>query len=214
MTKTKNTDGKEGPIIIDGYDSYKEDEINVYEEKIVGKEGMRIDRELFESFADQVKNNDFIKQKFKEGNVKDAEEYVKKELFNKPEEYINLDKLRKAVKLDRRLTLRELLEKIVGKLKKFKSKNELLEEEINKFIELHGTDRDNLQECIHAIKLFMKEYIANITFRKIIDEGNFTALETNPAFSMKDLEDLNGWREDLINYVRDYVNLNVFAGVA
>jgi type I restriction enzyme R subunit len=214
LTKTQETDGKEKSVILDGYESYKEDEINVYEEKIVGKEGMRIDRELFESFADQVKSNDFIKKKFKDGNIREAEEYVKKELFNKPEEYINLDKLRKAVKLDRRLTLREVLEKIFGKLKRFKSKDELLEEEINKFIELHGTDRDNLQECIHAIRLFMKEYIANTTFRKIIDEGNFTELETNPAFSMKDLEDLNGWRDDLINYVRDYVNLNTFAGVA
>ena len=56
----------------------------------------------------------------------------------------------------------------------------------------------------------MKEYIANATFRKVIDERNFTELETNPVFSMKDLEDLNGWRDTLINYVKDYVNMNVF----
>jgi len=171
---------------------------------------MRIDRELFDSFADTVKNDEFISKKFKEGRLEEAEEYVRKELFNKPEEYINLDKLRKAVKLDRRLTLREVLEKIFGKLKRFKLKDEILEEEISKFVELHGTDRDNLQECIHAIKLFMKEYIANATFRKIIDERNFTELETNPVFSMKDLEDLDGWRDTLIDYIKDYVNLNVF----
>jgi type I restriction enzyme R subunit len=97
---------------------------------------------------------------------------------------------------------------------KFKKKDELLEEEISKFIELHGTDRENLQDCIHAIRLFMKEYITNVTFRKIIDTGDFTELETNPVFSMKDLEELDGWRDDLINYVKDYVNLNVFMGVA
>ncbi|MCK5282085.1 MAG: hypothetical protein KAK00_01635 [Nanoarchaeota archaeon] len=50
--------------------------------------------------------------------------------------------------------------------------------------------------------------------RNVIDERDFASLETNPVFSMKELEELNGWTDDLINYVRDYVNLNVFAGVA
>jgi type I restriction enzyme, R subunit len=215
ITGKTNDDGREAPIILsDGHESYKDDEIKTYEENVVGIDGMRIDRELFESFADTVKQDDFINKKFKEGRLEEAEEYVRKELFNKPEEYINLDKLRRAVKLDRRLTLREVLEKIFGKLKKFKKKDDLLEDEISKFIELHGTDRDNLQECIHTIRLFMKEYIVNCAFRKIIDEGNFTELETNPVFSMKDLEELDGWKDDLIHYVKDYVNLNVFMGVA
>jgi len=74
----------------------------------------------------------------------------------------------------------------------FKSKDENLEEEIAKFIELHGVDKDNLQECVHVMRLFMKEYIANATFRNIIDERNFTELETNPVFSMKYLEELDG----------------------
>ena len=56
----------------------------------------------------------------------------------------------------------------------------------------------------------MKEYIVNATFRKIIDNKTFTELETNPVFSMKDLEELDGWKDDLINYVKDYVNMNVF----
>lgn len=175
---------------------------------------MRIDRELFDSFAEKVKDDDFISKKVQSGHLEEAEEYVRRELFNKPEEYINLEKLRKAVKLDRRLTLREVLEKIFGKLSRFKKKDELLDEEIDKFISLHGTDRDNLQECIHAIRLFMKEYIVDAEFRDIIDSGNFTELETHPVFSMKDLAELDGWRDDLINYVKDYVNLNVYMGSA
>lgn len=215
ITKKYVDDGREKPMIVaESYENYNKDLIKTYTEIDIGKEGMRIDRELFDSFADTVKEDEFISKKFKEGRLEEAEEYVRKELFNKPEEYINLDKLRKAVKLDRRLTIREVLEKIFGKLKKFKNKDELLEEEIAKFIELHGADRDNLQECIHVIKLFMKEYIINTSFRKIIDDGNFTALETNPVFSMHDLEELDGWKDDLINYVKDYVNLNVFMGVA
>lgn len=214
ITTTYPDDGKVKPIIIEGYESYQDDDMKTYTENPVGMDGMRIDRELFDSFADIVKADDFISKKFKDGRLEEAEEYVKRELFNKPEEYINLDKLRRAVKLDRRLTLREVLEKIFGSLEKFKTKDELLKDEISNFIELHGTDRDNLQECIHAIRLFMKEYIADATFRKIIDSKNFTELETNPVFSMKDLEELDGWREDVVNYVKDYVNINVFMGAA
>ena len=59
----------------------------------------------------------------------------------------------------------------------------------------------------------MREYIQNATFRTIIDEGNFTELETNPVFSMQDLEELDGWRDDLVNYIKDYVNLKPFEGV-
>ena len=195
------------------YKSHSVDSIKTYDENPVGNDGMRIDRELFDSFANTVKGDDFIKKRFNEGRFEEVEEYVRKELFDKPEDYINLDKLRRSVKLDRRLTLREVVEKIFGRLKRFKYKDELLEDEISNFIEIYGNNRSNLQECIHAIKLFMKEYIVSETFRIIIDNGDFTELETNPALSMKDLEELDGWRDDLVNYVKDYVNLNVFTGV-
>ena len=61
-------------------------------------------------------------------------DYVNREVFDKPEEYYTLDKLRKAAAVDRRLTLREILEKIFGLIPRFKSKDELLEEEFAKFV--------------------------------------------------------------------------------
>jgi len=38
-------------------------------------------------------------------------DYVNKEIFDKPNEFYSLEKLRKAAAVDRRLTLREILEK-------------------------------------------------------------------------------------------------------
>ena len=61
-------------------------------------------------------------------------DYVNREVFDKPEEYYTLDKLRKAAAADRRLTLREILEKVFGLIPRFKSKDELLEEEFAKFV--------------------------------------------------------------------------------
>jgi type I restriction enzyme R subunit len=54
---------------------------------------------------------------------------VNREVFDKPAEFYTLDKLRRAAAVDRRLTLREILEKIFGLIPRFKSKDELLEEE-------------------------------------------------------------------------------------
>ncbi len=61
-------------------------------------------------------------------------DYVNRELFDKPDEFYTLDKLRKAAAVDRRLTLREILEKIFGLIPRFKSRDELLEEEFSKFV--------------------------------------------------------------------------------
>ena len=51
-----------------------------------------------------------------------------------PTSIYTLEKLRKAAAVDRRLTLREILEKIFGLIPRFKSKDELLEEEFAKFV--------------------------------------------------------------------------------
>ena len=46
-------------------------------------------------------------------------------MFDKPEEYYTLDKLRKAAAVDRRMTIREILEKVFDLIPDFKSKDEL-----------------------------------------------------------------------------------------
>ena len=216
VSKKYEDDGREKPMVLrKGYENYNTDDIKTFSEVKVGNDGMRIDRELFDKFKDDIKNNPNVKEKYDKGFVGEAIEYVKKELFNKPEEYINLEKLSKAIKLDRRLSMRELLALIFENIIP-KKKTDLLDDEIAKFIDLNSENKHktSLQDSIHLIKRFMREYIQNVTFRTIIDNGDFTELETNPVFSMKDLEELDGWRDDLINYVRDYVNLKPFEGVA
>ena len=72
---------------------------------------MKIDRMFFEKFEDTVRENDFIAASVEAGQWDRVIDYVNREVFDKPEEYYTLDKLRKAAAVDRRLTLREILEK-------------------------------------------------------------------------------------------------------
>ena len=195
------------PPVPKDYESFIPDPIKGIAETTIGLKGMKIDRKLFERFEETVKADDYIKQKIDEGRFNEAEEHIKQAIFNKPEDYFDLDKLRKSLKLDRRLSLREILEKIFGKIKKFKTKDELLEEEVDKFISIYHPEN----KFIYIIREFIKVYILDTELRKIIDSKEFASLATNPRFNIKDLKELDGWKDPVVEYIRDYVPLNAFA---
>jgi type I restriction enzyme R subunit len=146
-----------GPVVVGGaYEHLGTDILSMIKEEAIGFEGMKIDRMFFEKFEDTVRENDFIAKSVETGQWDRVIEYVNREVFDKPEEYYNLDKLRKAAAVDRRLTLREILEKIFGLTPRFKSKDELLEEEFAKFV---ADTKPEEAEAIPAIKTFFKAYV-------------------------------------------------------
>jgi type I restriction enzyme R subunit len=188
------------------YESFCPDPIKGITETVIGLEGMKIDRKLFERFEEVLKADEYVKYKIYEGKYDEAEAYIKREVFDKPEDYFNLDKLRKSVKIDRRLSLREILDKIFGKIKRFKSKDEFMEEEIQKFISIYYPE----SKFVHIIGQFMKAYIIDEGIRRIMESGEFSELATNPRFNMRDLKELDGWRAPVVEYIKDYVPLNAF----
>ena len=136
-------------------------------------------------------------------------DYINREVFDKPEEYYTLDKLRKAAAVDRRLTLREILEKIFGLIPRFKSKDELLEEEFAKFV---ADVKPDEATAIPAIKTFFKAYVTSDRIREIIETGHFTDLATNAYFSTRDFKAVpKKYRALVPEYVKYYVSLNQFA---
>ncbi len=60
---------------------------------------------FFDCFADEVRENDFTAQAIEAGYI----DYVNQEVFDQPEEYYALAKLRQAAAVDRRVTLREIV---------------------------------------------------------------------------------------------------------
>lgn len=192
------------------YENQMYDPLKSMREMEVGIEGMKIDRKLFEKFEERVKSNKFIKDNFNMGNIEEAEEYIKNKFFDKPEEYLNLEKLRRAIKLDRRLTLKEVLQKIFGIIKSFKSKEELLDDEFEKFVAIYGKNPE-IAKRIHIIKHFMKAYILNNEIREIMETKEYSKLATNPMFNQQDLKELDGPMYAIVDYIKDYISLNKFA---
>lgn len=202
--------GGTGPTVPGGIYEYSgQDILSTMKQELVGYEGMKIDRMFYEKFEEVVRENDFIAASVEAGQWDRVINYVNKEVFDKPNEFYTLDKLRKAAAVDRRLGLREILEKIFGLIPRFKSKDELLEEEFAKFVADYKPDE---AEAIPAMKNYFKAYATNNQIRHIIETGELTDLVTNSAFSLNDFRAVpQKYRTLIPNYVKDYVSLNQFA---
>ena len=206
-----------GPILGNGnevrewlrrYDYPGEDVLAGIEVEYIGDEGMKVDRMLFDRFADQVREDETVRDAVESGQWDRLTDYVIREIFDKPEDYYNLNKLRTATGADRRVTIREFVERALGLITRFKSKDELLEEEFDKFI----TDHAPSPASITAVKTYFKAYVTSEEVRRIIDTGQLPALATNPGFSINDYRAVpRRYRSLVREYVMDYVSLNQFA---
>lgn len=182
------------------------DPLKTFEEAHVGPRGMRVDRELFQRFQEKVKADPFIRERYEQGDMPAVEDYVRTEIFDKPEDYVNLQKIRQALRLDRRPRLAEVLDFIFGRTPHLKSKDELLDDEVEKFVAIHKPDSGD----VHAIRSFLKAYISDAEVRRIVDSRQFAQLATNPRVSMADLRALGNWRDVIPEYVKDYVAINTY----
>lgn len=181
------------------------DRIAKLSESTIGADGMKIDRMYFQKFGDQVKNDPFVIEKVLAGELESAAEYIEKNIFDKPKEFYTLDKLRKSVQSDRRVPLKELLAYLFGLLPYIKSKNELLDDEFDKFDSRFLPD----EKTWLNVKHFFKAYILDADFRQIIESGNFTQLNVNPNGDT--FQKITPQLRKLIpEYIKDYIPLNQF----
>jgi type I restriction enzyme R subunit len=200
--------GGDGPVVIDGYEYVDPDVLKVIEEREIGLNGMKIDRMFFEQFEERIRNDEFIKEYVENRSWDTLLDYLNQNVMNRPEHFYTIEKLRKAAGVDRRISLREVVEKALGLIPGFKSKNQLLEEEFEKFI----LDRkpENPKD-INAMKYYFKAYVLSNRIREIIDSKEFTQLNVTPSFNMQDYKNVpKKWREIIPEYIKDYVSLNQF----
>lgn len=196
----------EGP---ETYEHLGADILATVKVEAIGSEGMKIDRMLFERFKDAVRDNPVISAAVEAGQWDRVIDLVNREVFDKPEEYYSLEKLRKAAAVDRRLSLREILEKMFGLIPHFKSKDELLEEEFSKFVADHVPSPPS---SVAAIRHYFKAYVTSGRVRDIIDQRQFADLATDPVFSTRDFKAVpEEFRTLVPEYIKDYVSLNQFA---
>jgi len=201
--------GGEPPRPAVTYEHHGNDLIYSVQEETIGYEGMKIDRMFYEKFEDTLRENPTVSAAVEAGHWDAAVDYVNREIFDQPNEFYNIDKLRKAAAVDRRLGLREIIEKIFGLIPRFKSKDELLEEEFAKFV---ADYKPTEATAIPALKNYFKAYASSDQIRHIIESGEYTDLATNATFSSRDLKAVpEPYRALIPSYIKDYVSLNQFS---
>lgn len=212
MPLSTGSEGGKGTATVTGgigpYEHFDPDEVVTQVETQIGANGMRIDRELFRKFEDAARADMKLADLVTAQNWEAATRHVIEEIFDKPNEFYTLEKLRRAAGVDRRISVRELIEKAFGFIPAFKSKAELIEDEFQKFL---ADQQPEEADRIREMRYFFEAYIRDAHVRAKIDTGDFASLNVNPTFTTRDLKEVPAtWRKRIPEYIKDYVSLNPF----
>ncbi|MBK8296856.1 MAG: DEAD/DEAH box helicase family protein [Saprospiraceae bacterium] len=205
--KQKSTGGSDPKgVDIDQIEIFNPDKVKSIMETPIGIEGMKVDRKLFEKAREELHKDTEVKSAIENEQWEKAIQIVRDKYEDKPQLFLNLDKIRKSENLDRRITWREFLERAFGFIDGFKSKDEKIEDECDKFISIYKPE----SKYVPHIKNYLKAYVADDKFRQIINNKHFADLNVYGGFSMSEFKALNGWRETIPDYVKDYVPINQY----
>ncbi len=155
--------------------------------------------ELFEKF---VRSNKEIIEAVENNHWEEIESFIEKNYFRKKD--ITLKNLSGHLKLGRTPTTRELIEKALGYITEFKSKNELIDDHYKKFVSEFNFDKDEYWK----IKNFFEVYSTDNSFREIIRKNKIAELAANNKFNIRDYKDIEKMIPKIINYCDNNVSIN------
>ena len=171
----------------------------------IGHEGLRVDREPYQKFREQTTQDSTIQDLVSKSDWDTLEDYMVRNVFDKPAEYFNLDKIRKSLGVDRRISVRELMEFMFGRTPYIKNKYELLEEEFEKFDDRYIPESDSYP----SVKNFFYDYVTDSELREIIESKQYAKLNVHPlGQSYKELP--NQYKNLIPDYIKNHVPLNKF----
>ena len=113
---------------------------------------------------------------------------------------MNLDKIKRLFGVDRRITVKEFLQVAFGDKEAFEMKDDLLEAEWEKFVDIYSVDQDHYQPA----KNFFKAYVVDGEVRDIIKTRQLARLHHCASFDFSDYSKLNGYKDTVPQYIQDY----------
>lgn len=196
------------PRQTDDYENFNPDPLASIKEAKIGLEGMKIDRAFFDKFEETVKKDETAKKQYEQGNYMAVISYIDANIMNKPTMYFTWDKLRKAIGIDRRISPREIIDKIFGTLSFFKSKSELVDDEFESFLLTNDVSPGEYW----SIKQFFEAYLTDKDMRRAIEDKKYQLLGTEVGtYTMEDLKKLGKEKMTcIIDYVNDNINVSRF----
>lgn len=110
--------------------------------------------------------------------------------------------------MDRRVTVREIMDKIFGAIPRFKSKRELVDDEFERYLLTKGISAGEFYD----VKRFFETYLTDKEVRRAIEDKKFQLLGTQiSSYTFSDLSRLGRTNmQNVVDYVNDNVNLSRF----
>ena len=178
------------------------DPIKLIDEIRLGKQGMRIDRDLYPNLKKNIQSDQTLKEMVENLKFEDAGRRLQDNFFDKPQDFITLEKVQKSLELDRKLTVSELLLYAFDHIDKIKTRKECIEEEFEKFDDKFHPSEDDF----YNTKQFFESYILDKEYRDIIDSKRFAELNVHPSGqAFKNIP--QEFREQIPLYVRENVDM-------
>ncbi len=200
------TPGEPPPISLDEYLNINPDPLVSMKENEVGAGGMKIDKMYFGQFEQETKSDYKVIAMVEQQDWDGLEDYLVREKFDKPNEYFNLDKLRKSLEIDRKITAKELIELVFGKIPFIKTKSQLVEEEFDKFDDRYLPNSQDYD----SVKGFFESYLVDRDLRDIVESKKFGLLNTHPSGQyFKNVPEQ--YRKIVPEYIKNHIPLNKFA---
>ena len=208
MPKASTGPGTGGGTTSSIFENFNPDPLKSMTETKIGLEGMKIDRMFFQKFEEKVKQDATAREQYEQGNYAAAQRYIEETYLGKPTDYFTWDKLRRATGVDRRVTVREMMDKIFGLIPGFKSKQELVNDEFDDYILTCGVAAGDYFE----VRRFFETYLTDKDVRRAIEDKKYQRLGTEiPSYTMADLKRLGTKNmNSIVGYVNDNVNLSRF----
>ncbi len=201
---TKNTEDPEGTkrYITEELDAARADYLKTIKEEQISVEGMRVDREVWGEKAKQAIAADTeVAELYRSGDVYGAEKAVVEKHFDKPNLFISRNQFKKAFKLDRRPNIKEILEFAFGDRDNFQSKDEVVLDEFEEFVQNEGVEPGQYSSARDVFTA----YATDPHVRELIDSGRFAELNFT-GLKMDEWTNLpESLRKRIPEYARDYV---------
>lgn len=197
-----------GGVTATTFENFDPDPLKTMTETKIGLQGMKIDRMFFEKFENEVKQDAEARAQYEQGNYAAAQRYIEETYITPSSGNYSWDKLRRATGVDRRVTIKEMMDKIFGIIPAFKSKKELVSDEFDGYLLTCGVPAGDYYE----VRRFFETYLTDKDVRRAIEDKKYQLLGTQiPSYTFSDLKKLGARNmQSIVGYVNDNVNLSRF----
>jgi len=183
-----------------------EDHLEEIKETNIGLEGMKIDRQLFQKAKQLIVDDLEIKTAVELQQWEKAFKIIEEKYENKPDLYLTLDKLKLSENVDRRITWREVLDRVFGLIDHFMSKEELFDLDMEKLSKKYQPTPEQMSLIRHYIWTFLNDKY----FKEIVSSKKIGKLSTYSGFTVDEFKKLGEYTTILPSYIAEKIDLNSY----